>query len=124
MERLSVSLNADILPACTATLRRARDPEVKRPCGGNVRHKMACLEAACDGCSRGAWTGTTPRRYLWQQPRTGWSGKVACRKRGGRTERWLVCIAGGAVGPTPKALGTALTAVRRSAGPTRPAASA
>ena len=38
----------------TANLRRARDPEVKRLCGGDVRDPMARLEAACAACLRGA----------------------------------------------------------------------
>jgi hypothetical protein len=37
-----------------ANLRRARDPEVKRLCGGDVRDPMARLEAACAACLRGA----------------------------------------------------------------------
>ncbi len=37
-----------------ANLRRARDPEVKRLCGGDVRDPMARQEAACAACLRGA----------------------------------------------------------------------
>jgi hypothetical protein len=37
-----------------ANLRRARDPEVKRLCGGNVREPMARQGADCAACSRGA----------------------------------------------------------------------
>jgi len=38
----------------TANLRRARDPEVKRLCGGDVRDPMTRQKAGYAACSRGA----------------------------------------------------------------------
>ena len=38
----------------TANLRRARDPEVKRLCGGDVRDPMTRQKAGYAACLRGA----------------------------------------------------------------------
>ena len=37
-----------------ANLHRARDPEVKRLCGGDVRDPVARQKAVCAACLRGA----------------------------------------------------------------------
>src|ERR1700751_1425922 len=94
-----------------ANLRRARDPEVKRLCGGDVRDPMARRGAACAVCLRGAWTRSPRHGYRWHHRLTRCCRSLRYSERGGRGRPWLVCTVRGAVGRIRNGPGTVLTAV-------------
>src|ERR1700679_4008224 len=83
--------------------RRQATAEVTRRCGGSVAAKITDADGA--GCSRGAWTAPPLLAYLGQH-----RSKPRTRLRGGRAKVWLASTAPGAVGPIPKAPGSARTA--------------